>query len=273
LKHVICWLLLCKILVSEKSVYPMNNEQTFVFGINAVLEKLKASAGDVSEILIANRSDKRALQSVIAEARRHGLRVTFVHPDLLNRLTGGQSHQGVLAKMEAFTYLTLTELTERLSESTETDWVLILDSLTDPRNFGAVLRTAEAVGARHVVIPKDRSVGVTATVVKASAGAVHHLNIYKATNLRRVIMALKARGFWIVGLHAEAQAGIHDVIYPEKLGIILGSEGKGVRPLILKECDYVVSIPMLGKVASLNVAVAGAVFLYEILRQKVHRKH
>jgi 23S rRNA (guanosine2251-2'-O)-methyltransferase len=273
LKHVICWFFLCKILIVAKGSFIMGNEQTFIFGVNAVLEKLKASASDVSEILIANRSDRRALRSLIAEARRHGLRVTYVHPDLLSRLTGGQSHQGVVAKVDAFTYSTLTELTQRLSDSTETDWILILDSLTDPRNFGAVLRTAEAVGVRHVVIPKDRSVGVTATVAKASAGALHHLNIYKATNLRRVIMALKELGFWIVGLHAEAQTGIHDIVYPEKLGIILGSEGKGVRPLILKECDYVVSIPMFGKVASLNVAVAGAVFLYEILRQKVQRRH
>jgi 23S rRNA (guanosine2251-2'-O)-methyltransferase len=251
----------------------MDNERTFVFGINAVLEKLKASASDVSEILIANRSDTRTLRSVVAEARRHGLRVTYVHPDLLRRLTGGESHQGVLAKVGAFTYLTLTELTQRLSQSVETEWVLILDGLTDPRNFGAVLRTAEAVGVRHVVIPKDRSVGVTATAVKASAGAVHHLNIYKATNLRRAVEALKERGFWIIGLHAEARTSIHDMVYPEKLGIILGSEGKGVRPLILKECDYVVSIPMSGKIASLNVAVAGAVFLYELLRQKEQRKH
>ena len=119
-----------------------------------------------------------------------------------------------------------------------------------------------------MVIPKNRSVGVTPTVVKASAGAVHHLNIYRATNLRRAIVTLKERGFWMVGLDAQAEATIHEVEYPERLGIVLGSEGKGVRPIILRECDYLVSIPMLGKIASLNVAVAGAVFLYELLRQR-----
>jgi 23S rRNA (guanosine2251-2'-O)-methyltransferase len=251
----------------------MNNEQTFVFGINAVREKLKASPSDVTQVLVVNRSDRRALRSIVTEARRLGLRVTYVHPDVLRRLAGGESHQGVLARVDAYTYLTPADLTERVSEAGEANWVLVLDGLTDPRNFGAVMRTAEAVGVRHVVIPKDRSVGVTATVVKASAGAVHHLNIYKATNLRRVIGALKEHGFWIVGLHAEAHTSIHDVVYPEKLGIVLGSEGKGVRPLILKECDYVISIPMLGKIASLNVAVAGAVFLYELVRQKERRKH
>ena len=146
--------------------------------------------------------------------------------------------------------------------------ILILDGLTDPHNFGALLRTAEAVGIRHVIIPKDRSVGVTAVVVKASAGAVHHLKIYKATNLRRAIKSLKDQGFWVAGLDVHATDGIYDRVLPERLGIVLGSEGAGIRPLIRQECDFLVSIPMAGKIASLNVAVAGAVFLYELVRQK-----
>jgi 23S rRNA (guanosine2251-2'-O)-methyltransferase len=144
----------------------------------------------------------------------------------------------------------------------------MLDELKDPRNFGALLRTAEAVGLSHVVIPKDRSVDVTATVVKASAGAAHYLNIYKVTNLQRTIAALKDRGCWFAGLEATAKTDIYDTVYPQKLGIILGSEGAGIRPLIRRECDFLVSIPMRGKIGSLNVAVAGAVFLYEVFRQK-----
>ncbi len=246
----------------------MQNEQTLVFGINPVREKLKASSHDVLEILIADRPEGPALRSIDVEAKRLGLRVTYVSPDLLSRLTGGGKHQGVLAKVAAYVHLAFTELVRRLSVSSGSDWLLILDGLTDPRNFGALLRSAEAVGVQHVVIPKNRSVGVTPTVVKASAGAVHHLNIYRATNLRRAIVTLKERGFWMVGLDAQAEATIHEVEYPERLGIVLGSEGKGVRPIILRECDYLVSIPMLGKIASLNVAVAGAVFLYELLRQR-----
>src|SRR5262249_9183700 len=130
------------------------------------------------------------------------------------------------------------------------------------------LRTAEAAGVQHVVIPKDRSVDVTATVVKASAGAVHHLKIYKVTNLRRTLEMLKGRGFWVVGLDADASGEIYDQILPDRVAVILGSEGEGIRTLMRRECDFLLSIPMAGKIASLNVAAAGAVFLYEVFRQK-----
>jgi 23S rRNA (guanosine2251-2'-O)-methyltransferase len=133
------------------------------------------------------------------------------------------------------------------------------------------LRTAESVGIRHIVIPKDRAVAVTPTVVAASAGAIHYLEIYRVTNLRRAISDLKQLGFWIVGLDSKAQEVIYDRVYPKRLGIVLGSEGAGIRPLILRECDYLAAIPMQGKVASLNVAVAGAVFVYELLRQSQSR--
>jgi 23S rRNA (guanosine2251-2'-O)-methyltransferase len=244
------------------------NEKAFIFGINPVIEKLKASAHDVSEVLILSHPQRPTLRSIAAEARRLGLPVTYVNPELLRRLVGGENHQGVLAKVEPYACLPFSELVEGLSTSLAAERVLILDGLTDPRNFGALLRTAEAVGVQHVVIPKDRSVSVTPTVVKASAGAIHHLKLYKTTNLRRAIVSLKDSGFWVVGLDVQARAGIYDVVYPNRLAIILGSEGKGIRRLILGECDYLVSIPMLGRIASLNVAVAGAVFLYELLRQE-----
>jgi 23S rRNA (guanosine2251-2'-O)-methyltransferase len=156
----------------------------------------------------------------------------------------------------------------RAVDSSPEDQVLILDQLTDPRNFGALLRTAEAVGIRHVVIPKDRAVDVTPIVVKASAGAAHYLKIYKVTNLQRAMAQLKEKGFWFTGLDPQAKTGLYDQIFPEKLGIVLGSEGTGIRPLIRRECDFLVSVPMRGRIASLNVAAAGAVVLYEVFRQK-----
>lgn len=247
----------------------MENNQNFVYGVNPVLEQLKAAPTDVLEVLIAVGTERPVLRTIAEAARRLGLRVTRVESALLDRLTNGQRHQGVVAKIEGFSYLSLTDLLQNLSDAPGSRWILILDGLTDPRNFGAVLRTAEAVGLQHVLIPKDRSVGITPTVVKASAGAVHHLKIYQVTNLRRAIVALKEQGFWIVGLHAEAQESLYDREYPERLGIVLGNEGKGVRPLIQKECDFLAGIPMPGKIASLNVAVAGAVFLYELLRRKL----
>jgi len=247
----------------------MENDPYIVFGLNPVLEKLKASPTDVQEILIGKGSERPNLRSIEAIALQLGLRVTYVESGLLDRLANRQRHQGVVAKVRGFSYSNFSELLQHLSDSPNSQWILLLDGLTDPRNFGAVLRTAEAVGIQHVVIPKDRSVGLSPIVVKASAGAVHHLKIYKVTNLRRAIAALKEQGLWIVGLHAQAEENLYGRDFPDRLGIVLGSEGNGIRPLIQKECDFLVAIPMLGKIGSLNVAVAGAVFLYELLRRQV----
>lgn len=245
----------------------MSNNENIIFGINPVLEKLKASAKDIFEILISENAERKALRQISHEAARHGLRMVRVDPKVLDRLVGGQRHQGVVARAEAYRYLSFDELLGQVSTASAGRWILFLDGLTDPRNFGALLRTAEAVGVSHIVIPKDRSVDVTPVVVKASAGAALHLKIAKVPNLRRAIAELKDYGYWTVGLNGQSPERIYDKIYPDRLAIVLGSEGKGVRPVILRECDFVVSIPMLGKVTSLNVAVAGAVFLFEILRQ------
>jgi 23S rRNA (guanosine2251-2'-O)-methyltransferase len=245
----------------------MDEESNFLFGINPVLEKLKATPHDISEILIGKGFSASALQAIEVRARRIKLPVKYVVPELLDQLSDGQRHQGVVAKVKIYSYSSFSDLLKEVPSFSELIWILILDGLTDPRNFGALLRTAEAVGVQHVVIPKDRAVAVTPTVVKASAGAVHYLQIYRETNLRRVILKLKELGFWIVGLDPQAAETIYDRVYPKRLGIVLGSEGEGIRPLILRECDYLVSIPMRGKIGSLNVSVAGAVFFYELLRQ------
>ncbi len=245
----------------------MDKATEFLFGINPVLEKLKASPHDVSEILIAKGSSAPALRGIDAQARHLGIFVKYLPPDFLDRLADGQRHQGVVAKVVAYSYGSFNDLLKEIPANSGLVWILILDGLTDPRNFGALLRTAESVGIRHVVIPKNRAVAVTPTVVKASAGAVHYLKIYRTANLRRAITDLKELGLWIVGLDAKAPEGIYDRVYPERLGIVLGSEGGGLRPVILQECDFLASIPMRGEIASLNVAVAGAVFLYELVRQ------
>jgi 23S rRNA (guanosine2251-2'-O)-methyltransferase len=184
----------------------------------------------------------------------------------LDLLSGGGLHQGVVASVAPFSYLPFADLLPALTSATR-ERVLVLDGLTDPRNFGALLRCAEGAGVRHVIIPKDRSVGVTPVVVKTSAGAASYLNIYRVSNLSRAVQDLKKAGLWIAGLAANAPESIYDRDYPEKMAIILGSEGKGLRPLIQRECDFLVSIPMLGQVDSLNVAVAGGICLYELVRQ------
>jgi 23S rRNA (guanosine2251-2'-O)-methyltransferase len=246
----------------------MDKEPEFLFGINPVLEKLKALPQDVSEILLAKGSSAAALRGIEAQARRLGIPVTYLPRHLLDQLAERQSHQGVVAKVGTYAYRSLHDLHAEIQATAGAIRILILDGVTDPRNFGALLRTAESVGICHIMIPKDRAVAVTPTVVKASAGAAHYLKVYRPTNLRRAMGELKKHGVWIVGLDAEAAETIYDRVYPERLGIVLGSEGEGIRPLILRECDFRAAIPMGGKVASLNVAVAGAVFLYELVRQR-----
>jgi 23S rRNA (guanosine2251-2'-O)-methyltransferase len=245
----------------------MAQSHQIIFGVNPVLEKLNASSEDVQEILISQDSDRSALRNITREAARLGVRLVNVDRKLLDGLVGGQRHQGVVARVEAFCYLAFAKLLEQIAPASIAERILVLDGLTDPRNFGALLRTAEAAGVRHVVIPKDRSVEVTPLVVKASAGAIHHLDISKVTNLRRAIADLKKNGYWVVGLAAGRAESIYGRSYPARLVIVLGSEGTGIRPINLRECDFLVSIPMLGQVPSLNVSVAAAVFLYELFRQ------
>lgn len=246
-----------------------NEKARFYFGVNPVAEKLRSSPKEVFEVMMIRSGQPRAaLRAIRDEARRQGIPIRDVEPGVLDRLADGGKHQGVVAKVASYAYRSFSDLLQDLSSTPGHDMVLLLDGLTDPRNFGALLRTAEAVGVRHVVIPKDRSVGVTPAVVKTSAGAVHHLRIYRVSNLRQAILSLKQGGYWVVGLDAEAREDLYERIYPEKLLVVLGAEGSGIRPLIRQECDFLVSIPMRGKIASLNVAVAGGVFLYELLRQE-----
>lgn len=245
----------------------MATKPSLIYGVNAVLEKLKASPENIIEILLSDVSNRAASRHVSEQAARFGIPVVAARHKLLDQLVGGERHQGVVARTEAYHYLSFADLYKEIGEPSRAERILILDGLTDPRNFGALLRTADGAGVRYVVIPKDRSVEATAVAVKASAGAAHHVKIVKVTNLRRAILDLKECGFWIVGLDASSPELIYDRSYPARLAVVLGSEGKGVRPVILRECDFLVSIPMLGQVASLNVSVAGAVLLYELLRQ------
>ncbi len=246
----------------------MSKKQDLIFGINPVLETLKASSPGVMEILVSESSDRPPLNLVREEAQRRGVRLLSVGNKILDHLVGGQRHQGVVARVQPFRYQVFADLIERIRAPSGAEQILILDSLTDPRNFGALLRTADAVGVRNIVIPKDRSVDVTPVAVKASAGAASHVNIVKVTNLRRAILDLKEHGYWVVGLDARSKNTIYETDFPLRLAILIGNEGTGARPINLRECDLTVSIPMLGKVSSLNVSVAGAVFLYELLRQR-----
>jgi 23S rRNA (guanosine2251-2'-O)-methyltransferase len=245
----------------------MSKEKDFLFGVNPVLEKLRSEPADIGEIVLVNKPHRQVLRAIEAEAHRLGVKLRYLPARALDQLAQGQSHQGVVARVGGYAYLPFVELLREIGSAPGSERLLVLDGLTDPRNVGALLRSAEATGVRYVILPRDRSAGVSPAVIKSSAGAVYHLKISRVTNVRRTITELKEHGFWTVALDSTAPEPVYNKSFPPKLAIVLGSEGSGIRPLVLKECDYRVSIPMRGKIASLNVSVAGAVFLYELLRR------
>jgi 23S rRNA (guanosine2251-2'-O)-methyltransferase len=242
-----------------------------IYGINPVLEALKADRQTLNKIMIAEGKERASFHTLRQLARERGIPVHFHPKEALNKLAGTEHHQGVLGISAASFYSTWEDLLQEVRLAQGQAVVLILDSIEDPQNLGSLIRTAEACGAQGMIIPKDRAVGITPTVVKASAGAVVHLPVVRVTNLANTLEELKKEGFWIVGADPRGDQNLYAMKFDMNVGLVIGSEGKGIRPLLLKKCDYRITIPMKGKVSSLNAAIAGAVILFEILRQHLIR--
>ena len=238
----------------------------FIYGINAVAEALKARGRAFEWVGVAKERHDLRLQRVVDDCRRNGVAVRFLARPELDRMAGNNAHQGVVAVTSGKQYNDLDDVVA--AKRGQYSLLVVLDGIEDPHNLGAILRTADAAGADGVVIPERRAVGVTPTVTKASAGASEHLPIAKVTNIARTVEELKDRNLWIVGLDERGTQTYDSLDYNMDCAIVLGAEGKGVHELVRKKCDFLVSIPMLGKVASLNVSVAAAVVLYEIVRQR-----
>jgi 23S rRNA (guanosine2251-2'-O)-methyltransferase len=237
-----------------------------IFGINAVGEALKARARSFQWVGVAKERNDLRLQKVIEECRRNGTPVKFLPRTELDRMAGSGSHQGVVAVTSSKQYSDLDDIVA--AKRGEYSLVVVLDGVEDPHNLGAIMRTADAAGADGVVIPERRAAGITGTVTKASAGASEHLPIAKVTNIARTLEELKAKGLWTVGLDQRGKQNYDEIDYKMDCAIVLGSEGKGLHDLVGRKCDFLVSIPMLGKVSSLNVSVASGVVLYEVVRQR-----
>ncbi|HEV2714455.1 MAG TPA: 23S rRNA (guanosine(2251)-2'-O)-methyltransferase RlmB [Terriglobales bacterium] len=238
----------------------------FIYGINAVAEALKARGRSFEWVGVAKDRHDLRLQRVIDESRRNGIAVRFVPRAELDRMVGNNAHQGVVAVTSTKQYNELDDVLA--AKRGQYSLVVVLDGVEDPHNLGAILRTADAAGVDGVVIPERRAAGVTGTVAKVSAGASEHLPIAKVTNIARTLEDLKSNNLWIVGLDEHGTQTYDSVDYKMDCAIALGAEGKGLHDLVRKRCDFVVSIPMLGKVPSLNVSVAAGVVLYEIMRQR-----
>jgi len=237
-----------------------------IYGINAVGEALKARGRGFEYVGVARERHDNRVQRLIEECRRRGVAVRFMPRQDVDRLAGSASHQGVVAVTSAKTYTEVDEILHRKRGNYAL--ILVLDGVEDPHNLGAIIRTADGAGADGLLLPERRAAGVTATVAKASAGAVEHLPVAKITNVARALEDLKERNIWTVGLDERAPQAYDVLDYNMDCALVLGAEGKGMHDLVRKKCDFLVSIPMLGRVPSLNVSVAAAVVLYEIARQR-----
>lgn len=229
-----------------------------IYGVRPVIEALAGGRRQVHEVL-----DAAGSKEVFSQATARGVRVRSVPRGKVEELASGAAHQGVVARVGPYPYSGLAEILAR-PESL----VLVLDGVIDPRNLGAILRVADGTGASGVVIPKDRSVGVTAAAVKASAGASEHVRVARETNLRRAVDAMKDAGLWVYAAGSEGATPYAKLDLAGPIAFVLGSEGRGIRRLVREGCDGSVTIPMRGAVESLNVSVAAAVLAFEARRQR-----
>lgn len=238
-----------------------------IAGRNPVTEALKAGR-PINKILLTRSGRAGAFHDIVKLAKELGVIVQEVEQAKLDALSQGVKHQGVIALAAAKEYVELDVLLKDLAEKDEAPLLVFLDELEDPHNFGAILRTCEAVGVDGVLIPKRRSVSLTATVARTSAGAIEYVPVVRIGNIAQVIEKLKKLGYWVVGADMAGTEVYYKSNLTGPLLVVMGSEGKGLRHLVKEQCDFLVRIPMQGKVNSLNVSVAGSLLLYEILRQK-----
>ena len=246
----------------------MSGDEQLLIGIHAVSSALKAASGDVEWLRIAVDSKNKRLHELESRAHGSGVKVMKVKLPELDRLSGQQRHQGVIAGFKGSNVAPEGHLGTILDAIDGEPLILVLDGVQDPHNLGACLRTAEASGVDLVVICKDQSAGITPVVRRSASGAAEVLNIIQATNLARVLRELKKRGVWLAGTSDEAADTLYGKDLTGPLALVMGSEGTGLRHLTRELCDYLVSIPMAGQVESLNVSVATGVCLYEINRQR-----
>ena len=211
------------------------------------------------------------IKTIQREAKKHDTIISYVTKERLDQISETGKHQGVIAYAAAYTYATVDDMLQKAKDAGEDPFLIFLDNVEDPHNLGAIIRTANLAGAHGVVIPKRRAVGLTATVAKASAGAINYTPVAKVTNLSQTIEALKEQGMWFVCADMDGQP-MYDLNLTGSIGVVMGNEGSGVSELVKKHCDFVASIPMKGDIDSLNVSVATGVLTYEIVRQRLQKK-
>ena len=252
-----------------------SEDSAHVFGVQPVLEALRAGARPVERVTVAEGAHESRLHEILELARGAGVPVRRAPRAELQRLAPGANHQGVVAIIAAARYTPADELLDALAARVGTDappLAVVLDGVEDPRNLGAIIRTAECAGAHGVFVPERRASGLTETVAKSAAGALEYVSVARAVNIARLVEELKRRGVWTVGTASEAVTAYTEWDWTQPCALLLGGEGEGLRRLVRERCDALVNIPLLGHVESLNVSVAAGVVLYEAVRQRTARR-
>ena len=237
-----------------------------IIGRNPVLEAIKAGRS-IDKILIKKGKYEGSIIPVVKKAKEAGIIIQETERSKLDAVAEGGNHQGVVAYVSAYEYVSAEDILNKAREKGEAPFVIICDKITDPHNLGAIIRTANCVGAHGVIIPKRGSAGLNSAAVKTSAGAVEYTGVAKVTNISDTIEKLKKEGLWIAAADMDGQP-MYEVDLKGALGIVIGSEGEGVSRLVKEKCDFIVSIPMRGEINSLNASVAAGVVMYEALRQR-----
>lgn len=239
-----------------------------LFGIHAVQAALDYSPEKIRRAWVDTQRQDARLQRVIDNLLALGIRPEKTERKKLDRMADGKNHQGIVASVELPAMRSEDELKQAVQALTENAFYLVLDQVQDPHNLGACLRTADAVGAHGIIVTKDNATGITPTVCKVASGAAETVPVYQVTNMARVLRWLKEQNIWVIGAAGEAEQSIFDMKLDMSLALVMGAEGSGMRHLTRQHCDFLVKLPMLGQVESLNVSVAAGVLLYEAFRQK-----
>lgn len=245
----------------------MRYEEFVIEGRNAVIEAFRAGK-TVDKLFVLEHCKEGSMNTVLREAKKHDTIINYVKKERLDQMSETGKHQGVIAYIAAFEYATVDDILKKAEDKGEPPFVVILDDIEDPHNLGAIIRTANLAGAHGVIIPKHRAAGLTATAVKASAGAVSYTPVAKVTNISKTIEELKYKGLWFVCADMGGTT-MYDLDLKGPIGLVVGNEGKGVNRLVKEKCDFIASIPMFGDIDSLNASVATGVLAYEIVRQRM----
>ncbi len=245
----------------------MRYEELTIEGRNAVLEAFR-SGKTIDKLFVQRDCQDGPIGTIIREAKKHGVILDFVGRERLDQLSETKKHQGVIAYAAAYEYAQVEDMLKAAEQKGEEPFLILLDNIEDPHNLGAIIRTANVAGAHGVVIPKRRAAGLTATVAKASAGALNYTPVAKVTNLSQTIKDLKKRGIWFACADMDGTP-MYQVDLKGPLGLVIGSEGEGVGKLVKENCDFHAAIPMAGNIGSLNASVAAGVLAYEIVRQRM----